>query len=73
MTITQNPSFDDVVLASDFVTKHPNIFPSMDSFRWQYNQRHKNGLAEAGAVVKRNGRLYIIKPRLMAWFLESAA
>jgi hypothetical protein len=59
----------DIQLASDFCKENPHLFPSGESsLKSQTRNRRYNGLTEAGAVVKRMGHLFIVKPNYLAWF-----
>lgn len=46
---------------------------SHGQFDWLLKTRHKNGLAESGAVLKVSQKLYINKPIFIGWFLEQKA
>ena len=60
---------DDIVLASKFCEETPHLFPSgHSSLKSQMRNRKYNGLIEAGAVVKRMGHLFIVKPNYLTWF-----
>ena len=57
----------DYLLLSDFQKSHPNIAPTLDSLRWIVRHRHLNGLSACGAVVKRQGRIYVHTGRFAEW------
>ena len=57
-------------LIPDFQRKYPNIAPNEDSIRWKIRHRDLNGLSEAKAVVKRQGRWYIHAGRFASWMLN---
>ena len=54
------------------VEDNPALFtkPQLD---WLLKARHKNGLAESGAVLKVSGRLYINKTVFFNWFMNQKA
>ena len=60
----------EFALLSDFQRSNPNIAPSIDSLRWIVRHRDQNGLSEARAVVKRQGRIYIHASRFASWMLD---
>ena len=55
---------------SDFQHENPNIVRSLESLRWMIRNRHTNGLAESGAVTKRQGRWYVHSSRFADWMLN---
>lgn len=59
-------------LLADFQRSHANIVPSLDSLRWLVRNRHLNGLSEAGAVVKRQGRIYMHESKFAGWMQKGA-
>ncbi len=59
-------------LLSDFQEAHPNIVRNIHSLRWIVRHRDQNGLADAGAVVKRQGRWYIHASRFADWMMSGA-
>ena len=56
-------------LAPDFQKANKNVFHSIDQMRWMIRHRHENGLADYGAVVKRQGRWYVHAGRFEEWML----
>jgi hypothetical protein len=60
---------DDIQLASDFCKDNPHMFPAgPSSLRSQIRNRKYNGMVKSGAVVKRMGRMFIVKPAYLNWF-----
>ena len=54
---------------ADFVEENPHIWPTMQSARWAINNSKRNGLDEFGVIVKRNGKLLVVRPRAVRWML----
>ena len=65
----ENLGLSDFQPLADFVQQNPHIWPSMQSARWAINNSKRNGLDEFGVIVKRSGRLHVVKPRAIAWML----
>ena len=59
----------EFALLSDFQEANPNIVRNLDSLRWMVRHREKNGLREARAVVKRQGRWYVHAGNFTNWML----
>ncbi|MCH9005261.1 MAG: hypothetical protein IH838_08230 [Proteobacteria bacterium] len=55
---------------SDFQRANPNIVRNIHSLRWIVRHREQNGLATAGAVVKRQGRWFVHASRFSEWMLN---
>ena len=69
---TVDENLDDIVAINDYVKRFPSKpWPTEAAARWAVNQRHKNGLAESGALLKLNNRLYIYKPAMLDWLVSS--
>ena len=63
---------DDILSLGDYVERFPSKpWPTQAAARWAVNQRSKNGLAESGALLKLNGRLFIHKPSMYRWLVNS--
>jgi hypothetical protein len=60
-------SLDDFIPLSAFVTDHPQIWPAMSGARWAINNADKNGLNEYGCLIKRAGKVFVVKPRMAQW------
>jgi hypothetical protein len=59
----------DIVPLSQFVKDNPQFFPAgKASADQQVRARKENGLEAAGGVTKRNGVMYAVVPRYVAWF-----
>ena len=66
----ENPSLDDVMLFSDFQKKRPDLVgPDPKGSYHLIQRREKNGLEEAGALIKRRGHWFVHVPRFTQWFL----
>ena len=59
-------------LLADFQRSNANIVPSLDSLRWLVRNRRLNGLSASGAVVKRQGRIYMHESRFADWMQSGA-
>lgn len=73
MTHTQQEkTLSDVCLPKGLAAEYPELFtkPQLD---WLIKTRHKNGLAETGAVLKISRKIYIHKTRFFEWFMEQKA
>ena len=57
---------DALVTVREFVARHPNL-GSEASLRWQLFCSSQNGLDEAGAIVRRGRRVFIVVPRYVDW------
>ncbi len=62
-------SLDDITSLEAFVEKNPDL-ANEARLRWWIFHRKANGLAAAGAVIKRSGRWFVVRPRLKAWLLQ---
>ncbi len=51
-----------------FRTEYATTFPSPSTVDWLHRNRHENGLAASGALVKVQGRWYVWPERFFAWF-----
>jgi hypothetical protein len=59
---------DDVLPFGMFVQRHANI-ASPGSLRWQIFCSAQNGLDEAGAILRRGRKVFIVVPRYMDWLV----
>lgn len=57
-------------LLSDFQKANPNIVRNIHSLRWIVRHRDQNGLADSGAVVKRQGRWFVHAGRFSQWMMD---
>jgi hypothetical protein len=55
-----------------FHSTYSNIVGSENSLRWLIRHRDVNGLSDAGAVVKRQGRIYLHVQRFAGWMSAGA-
>jgi hypothetical protein len=63
-------SLDDILSLEAFTKRYPDI-ANEARLRWWVFHRQTNGLAEEGALIKRNGRWFFIVPRMKTWMLHS--
>lgn len=69
-TIKTNP--DDIFSPKIFVEQNSDILTD-SQLGWLIKTRHKNGLAESGAILKISRKIYIHKPLFFAWFMNQKA
>ena len=62
-------TLDDFSLLADFVESNPQVWPTMQGARWAIHNAKRNGLDDYGVLVKRNGKIQVVKPRLVQWLL----
>ncbi len=65
-------SFDDLITPEDFAIERPDLFP-LKTIKWQLHSRHRNGLAESGAVLKVGRRILLSRSRFLAWVSSKTA
>ena len=65
-------TLDNVCLPEALAKENPDLF-SDGQIKWLLKTRHQNGLAEADAVLKISGRLYLIKSKFLDWFFQQKA
>ncbi len=59
-------TLDDLVTPEYLAEERPDLFP-LKSLRWQLQNRHHNGLSDAGAVMKVGRKIMLSRSRLLAW------
>ena len=69
---TQQSTLDDICLSKAFAKENTDLFTD-SQISWLIKMRHKNGLAETGAVLKISGKIYLNKPLFLNWFLNQKA
>lgn len=62
-------SLDDVMALRQFLKRFPDLLTE-NQVRWLYFHRKINGLEQSGAVIKRNGRLFVVLPKMRTYLLE---
>lgn len=70
-TTPQN-TLDDVCLPKALAKEHPDLFTE-SQINWLIKTRHKNGLAETGAVLKISRKIYLKKSLFFNWFVNQKA
>ena len=63
---------DDIQDIKQFTKRFPDIADEQ-RIRWWIFRRKENGLEASGAIVKRDGRWYVVVPRMKTWILQAAA
>lgn len=56
----------DLVRPADLANEYPGLFTA-PGLRWLIRQRHRNGLANAGAVVLVGNRALLVRSRFEKW------
>jgi hypothetical protein len=64
-------TLSDFQALGPFVEENPQIWATMSAARWAINNRHTNDLDKFGVLIKRNGRILVVKPRIIQWLLAS--
>ena len=62
----QEITLEDLRTPNNLIEKHPETFPA-SRLRYWLRERDNNGLAECGAVLHRDRRLFIAVPRFLKW------
>jgi len=73
--MTETPletNFDNICTAKSFAFENQKILTEIQ-VNWLLKTRHKNGLAESGAVLKISNKLYIHKTKFFEWFMTQKA
>jgi len=65
-------SLDDIQSLEAFTKRYPDI-ANEARLRWWIFHREVNGLRASGALIKRNGRWFVVGPRMKVWLLGSGA
>jgi len=71
-TNTDQTTLLDVCTPETLSAKHPDLF-TISQLGWLLKTRHKNGLADTGAVLKVSQKLYINRSIFLKWFLKQKA
>ena len=70
--VTPQTTLDDVCLPETLAKEHPDLF-TKGQINWLIKTRHKNGLAETGAILKISRKIYIKKSPFFDWFMQQKA
>ena len=62
----------DVCTPKALVKENPELFTE-GQVNWLIKTRHKNGLAETGAILKISRKIYLKKSKFFDWFLRQKA
>ena len=71
-TKSTRPGLDDLVPVKVFARRYPHL-GSEASWRWKIFNAGHNGLDAAGAIVRSGGRVYIVVPAALDFYLSQAA
>ena len=73
MTETTLPTtLNDVCTPKALVKENPELFTEGQVY-WLIKTRHKNGLAETGAILKISNKIYLKKSIFFDWFMHQKA
>ena len=68
----QNIDLKDIETLTDFAENYPQL-GLYETWRYRIKNRYINGLQDSGALVKKDDRWWVIKPRLIPWWLGEVA
>ena len=68
----KSTTLNDICTPAILVKENPEILTD-PQVTWLLKTRHKNGLADTGAIIKISQKLYINKPQFFEWFLKQKA
>jgi hypothetical protein len=68
----QQPTLDDVCTPKTLAKENPDLFTD-GQVNWLIKTRHKNGLAETGAILKISRKIYLKKSIFIDWFMQQKA
>lgn len=68
----QQTTLDDVCTPEALAQENSNLF-TKSQVNWLVKTRHKNGLAETGAILKISRKIYINKSMFIDWFMQQTA
>jgi hypothetical protein len=69
---TSDIELDDIQTLNAFCRRYTDLTDEA-RMRWAIFNRQSNGLAKSGAIVKRQGRWYVVVPRMKDWILTGDA
>jgi len=70
--ITAELSLTDIYVAAQLIAENPDLF-TQAQLNWLIKMRHKNGLADCGAIFLVSRKVYIHKPLFLEWFMNQRA
>ncbi|MEE9338702.1 MAG: hypothetical protein V3U87_11540 [Methylococcaceae bacterium] len=70
-TLTET-TLEDVCTPKALVKENPELFTE-GQINWLIKTRHKNGLAETGAILKISRKIYLKKSIFFDWFMQQKA
>ena len=62
-------TFNNIVKPATMVEENPELFKD-SQMNWWLKSRDRNGLSEAGAVLKIGHKLYLHRERFIRWFIS---
>lgn len=69
---TLSTTLNDVCTPKALVKENPELFTE-GQINWLIKTRHKNGLAETGAILKISRKIYLKKSIFFDWFMQQKA
>ncbi len=60
-------TLNDVCTPETLANEYPELF-TKSQINWLIKTRHKNGLAETGAILKISHKIYLQRTKLFEWF-----
>lgn len=69
---TSSTTLNDVCTPKALVKENPELFTE-GQINWLIKTRHKNGLAETGAILKISRKIYLKKSIFFDWFMQQKA
>ena len=69
---TISTTLNDVCTPKALVKENPELFTE-GQINWLIKTRHKNGLAETGAILKISRKIYLKKSIFFDWFMQQKA
>ncbi len=70
--IPPSATLNDVCTPKALVKENPELFTE-GQINWLIKTRHKNGLAETGAILKISRKIYLKKSLFIDWFTSQKA
>lgn len=64
-------TLDDLSTPRQFARRYPDVVESEARLRYMLRHRDSNGLD--AAVITRGAKLWLVKPRVLAWFANGCA
>ena len=63
-------SLNDICTKQQFLEENHEILPRYRG-EWIFRKRNENGLSKSGAVLEVQGRLYVVRPKFLEWFVSN--